>query len=582
MRRKSITITLDHDQTKTILKKTTPVATRYKASSSAHLAIVSGTLNSLGVDMDDVTASVSSSKRHRKEAQNERAEQIRETFREKMPSHIVVHWDGKITQFLGEQGYTYQDVNAVVVTSPLNIPQQFLGAPVMEAGATGRALADVTHALLVEWGIVDQARVIALVFDTTSSNSGLHEGAAKWLEEALGPVLYNACRHHIYELHIKHPYNAVMGPTKGPDDPLFKRFQKWFVEQKEADPAFPDSNLFRKWSWPSVYDETSPTGPYKSGKSWFARASLTWAQEQLRHGTFARGDYRELAELLNFILGGEPIRIRAGEVFQVFELRKPGAYHHARFMGKSLYILKIYLLSHVFELSRRDSKNLDGIAEYIILIYVRYFLSSRLSTAAPRLDLSFWYELKTYRGLLPVTLQRKIVDEASRSVRRHLWYLCPELAVLGLFDDELSEYEKEKMALQLTQTPCPAAFQTGKPGQPNFDPIAAHLTAERPSLSMFITDRSWLVFHLLDIQMPSLHWLTLPPSEWNRFPTYLHMRSFLQDMEVVNDAAERAVKAVGEYAHMTRAVGDRDNVILVACDHRGRIANLRKRNLNYV
>jgi len=38
-------------------------------------------------------------------------------------------------------------------------------------------------------------------------------------------------------------------------------------------------------------------------------------------------------------------------------------------------------------------------------------------------------------------------------------------------------------------------------------------------------------------------------------------------MEVVNDVTERAVKDVCEYAHMTRAAGDRDNVVLVALDH---------------
>ena len=60
------------------------------------------------------------------------------------------------------------------------------------------------------------------------------------------------------------------------------------------------------------------------------------------------------------------------------------------------------------------------------------------------------------------------------------------------------------------------------------------------------------------------------------------MRSFIVDMQGVNDAAQRAVKAVGEFAHMTRRAGDRDEVVLVANDHRGHIANLRKRNLNYV
>ena len=47
-------------------------------------------------------------------------------------------------------------------------------------------------------------------------------------------------------------------------------------------------------------------------------------------------------------------------------------------------------------------------------------------------------------------------------------------------------------------------------------------------------------------------------------------------MQVVNDCTERAVKDVGEFAHMTHSPGDRDNLILVASDHRGRVPQIRK------
>ena len=61
-----------------------------------------------------------------------------------------------------------------------------------------------------------------------------------------------------------------------------------------------------------------------------------------------------------------------------------------------------------------------------------------------------------------------------------------------------------------------------------------------------------------------------------KLPLYIQMQAFLEDMQVVNDCAERAVKDVGEFAHMTRAPGDRDNVILVASDHRGRVPQMKK------
>ena len=337
--------------------------------------------------------------------------------------------------------------------------------------------------------------------------------------------------------------------------------------------------------------------------------------------TWKRGDYCELAELLNIVLGGtvrtvfyaislllhfpiqllfnhiylyskyfiikhltcffQPLHYAWGQIFETFFFCKPGAYHHTRFMGKSIYILKMFLLSHLFDMSAQDKQNLEHMVEYVILIYARNFLQGRLSTAAPRLDLSFWYELKMYGLTLPNALKRKIVDPAIASCRRHLWYLCPAHAILGIFDRDLSPTVQQKMAEKLISLPRPdegrRGYEKGKPGQPNFAPIAALLTAERPCLSDFVTPRSWLVFDLLDIPMQHLHWLTLPPSEWENFQSFRWMRDFLENMAVVNDYAERAVKNVGEFAHMTRKAGDRDEVILVGNDHRGRVSGKMNR-----
>ena len=71
---------------------------------------------------------------------------------------------------------------------------------------------------------------------------------------------------------------------------------------------------------------------------------------------------------------------------------------------------------------------------------------------------------------------------------RHLWYLTPERVVLALFDDELPEEDKQQMADTLLQIPHPTVFNPGKPAQPNFDPVAAHLGSMKPSLSDFISE----------------------------------------------------------------------------------------------
>ena len=268
--------------------------------------------------------------------------------------------------------------------------------------------------------------------------------------------------------------------------------------------------------------------------------------------------------------------MRRGELFEEFHMNSPGAYHHARFMGRCLYVLKIFLLLNLFPLSFQKKTSLKKIADFIILFYVKYFLSSRLSTAAPRLDLSFIYDMKCYSKLLSPTYQRKITDQAINSAKRHLWYLRPEQVILALFDPGTSEQEKEALAAALRSFLRPDVFEKGKP---DFRPVLDKLTDDKPSLSVFVTERSWLVFHLLEVSPAELVWLEFPASTWEHYESYRSLRDYLQDMEVVNDAAERAVKDVGEFARMTRNEGDRDDIILVGSDHRGLVPKINKDNM---
>ena len=131
-------------------------------------------------------------------------------------------------------------------------------------------------------------------------------------------LLWLACRHHMAELHLKHPYHLIMHVATGPDDPLFKSFKEWFLEQRanalQNQAIFPDPGMFRKWDWGEA-DAGSPTGPYLKEENWWARQTLEWVTRELLQNTFPRGDYRELCELINFVLGGEAVRIQAGEVF---------------------------------------------------------------------------------------------------------------------------------------------------------------------------------------------------------------------------------------------------------------------------
>ncbi len=135
-------------------------------------------------------------------------------------------------------------------------------------------------------------------------------------------------------------------------------------------------------------------------------------------------------------------------------MRRPGACHHARFMGKSIYVIKIFILSNVFQLSRHERQSVARVTQFVVLLYGRFFLASTLSAQAPRNDLQFWYDLKQFRDH-----DRVAADVALTSAHRHLWYLTPELVVFSLFDPNVPDDEKAIMATTRHNTPRPAAFQ---------------------------------------------------------------------------------------------------------------------------
>lgn len=208
-------ISLPEVSRKSLLSATTPAATRWGLSTAAHLGMVASTVNAAGGNMQEMVASITTTKRHRKSAQAKLAHKIRTDFTEKHRTHKkLLHWDGKVTQFLDTQGLVYQDCNAVVLSMPMSgVKPQFLGAPVVAHG-TGELLGTSALHCAEMWEAKDD--IIGAVFDTTSSNTGIHQGATVHIEEQLGrALLWLACRHHIAELHIKHPYDRLQGPTRG-------------------------------------------------------------------------------------------------------------------------------------------------------------------------------------------------------------------------------------------------------------------------------------------------------------------------------------------------------------------------------
>ena len=172
------------------------------------------------------------------------------------------------------------------------------------------------------------------------------------------------------------------------------------------------------------------------------------------NNTFPCEDYKDLVELTVLHLGG---KLKARFVF-----RKPGAFHHARFMSKCIYYLKIQMLNERFIMSCEEKSQVRRMANFIALFDSRSFLRSSLPSAGPVDDLQYFFLIKQYRQY-----DEPLADAVIISCKRHLWYLCEELAVMSIFNQELHPMWRAALARKLFETQMPSIFSPVKPKFPN-------------------------------------------------------------------------------------------------------------------
>ena len=93
-----------------------------------------------------------------------------------------------------------------------------------------------------------------------------------------------------------------------------------------------------------------------------------------------REDYLEMAKLCLVYIGGE-----LPKKYSKLKLRAPSAYHHARWMSKVLYVLKIAMLKPTFV---ENIEEIRSLALFYFVYNTRAWLTSMFDDDAPLQDLT--------------------------------------------------------------------------------------------------------------------------------------------------------------------------------------------------
>ena len=391
----------------------------------------------------------------------------------------------------------------------------------------------------------------------------------EWLGK---PILQLACRHHTGELHILHTYLECRGNkyTKSDTNSLYKRLHTAWKILEPLIKSYPEQLL--KWNVPAIPD-------WRCDR---ADEVLAWSREMMLNGSFRRVDHRELLELCVQYLGGVVVKkLDNGDIKEGFSMRRPIATNQSRFMGTAIHELKIAMVLKPgwFELDGDAAEETEAMAEFISLLWAPYFLQSRLASAAPRLDRDLWVDLQQYKAcFLEDSMQAAMVEAAMTSLLRHSWYLTQELVVFALWDSSISNAEKRAIAMKIASIPPPPTWSTTKPELLTLLPRLP----SKPKLKDMVGERSHLVFHLLQV---GSNWLRQPVRAWSIDLEYVRVGDFLNQLQVVNDSAERCIKDITEYRDRTKDSEYREDILLVVNDFRHVFHDKRKEamaRINYL
>jgi len=170
-------------------------------------------------DIQQYTASVHSTYR------SEITSSIHADFSLVDKQQLVFHWDGKImADTTNKEDPKSKVVRRAVVVTGREL-EKILGIVKLPSG-TGKAQASATHQLLELWRMTSD--VVAMCFDTTSTNTGTVKGACSLLESHLNKnLIYRPRRHHMHEL-IVGVFSALFGPSLCPNIAMFERFQQYW------------------------------------------------------------------------------------------------------------------------------------------------------------------------------------------------------------------------------------------------------------------------------------------------------------------------------------------------------------------
>ncbi|XP_015122332.1 uncharacterized protein LOC107044808 [Diachasma alloeum] len=292
--------------------------------------------------------------------------------------------------------------------------------------------------------------------------------------------------------------------------------------------------------------------------------SLAFAEDQLKK-EIVRDDYKEFLELIILFLGGN---LKKGNRFRAL-----GPIHHARWMAKAIYSLKMFLFRDQFHLTSSEESGLRELCIFIVVLYQKAWFTASNPITAPNND---WQLLKKIAQNIDTvgSVSSKICKAVFHKFEKHLWYLSEELIAFAFFDKNVSIEIKRKMCQALKTH---SAFNSER--NPRAIEIKDQRAVQELDLDSFVNEKTINFFKILTIDSS---FLDSDPTTWETREDFIKAFEIVKSLHVTNDIAERSVALVSEYNNLlTKDEDSKQRALLIVQKFREMSPNYTKDALKF-
>jgi len=212
-------------------------------------------------------------------------------------------------------------------------------------------------------------------------------------------------------------------------------------------------------------------------------------------------------------------------------------------MSKAIYSLKMFIFREDFILTKKEYNSISSICIFIINLYVKAWFNAPIAAFSPYQDLEFLKNLYEYKNV-----DEELSKNAIKKFINHLWYLTQENIALAFFDKHISCETKTKMAKMLKTN---ANDNVDTDENNTFADKRIHLNVnEVPNfinnyfIEDFVSSKTIRFFERFNI---NLSFIETDPSTWDDNLDYCKGKEIVNNLKVVNDTAERAVKLIEDF-----------------------------------